>query len=107
LTLCQNCIKPSDELLEIANIQTLLGKDYYVILRPSLYYNLEINKSNKAILIISIIFCILIILCEAFFIWKYIKLKKKERNSILQISSKSYYYLMINKIILVIRIIFN
>ena len=50
LTLCQSCKNPSDELLEIVNIQTLLGKDYYVILRPSLYYNLEIIKVIKKFL---------------------------------------------------------
>mgnify|MGYP006873046770 CR=1 FL=1 len=80
LTLYQNYKNPSDELLEIANMQTLLGKDYYVILRPSLYYSLEIKHSNTAILIISIIISILILLCGAFFIWKCIKLKKKGKE---------------------------
>ena len=27
----------TEEMLEIANLQTLFGKDYYVILRPSLF----------------------------------------------------------------------
>ena len=43
---------PSDEFLETANMQTLFGKDYYVILRPSLcfnftYYNDNINTDNN------------------------------------------------------------
>ena len=37
---------PSDEFLEIANIQTLFGKDYYVILRPSLCFDFIGNNNN-------------------------------------------------------------
>ena len=37
---------PSEERLEIVNLQTLFGKDYYTILRPSLCFDFkeEINK---------------------------------------------------------------
>ena len=34
-----NYSKIDEKMLEIANLQTLLAKDYYVILRPSLYFN--------------------------------------------------------------------
>ena len=34
-------INPSNKELEIANLQTLFGKDYYVILRPSLCFNFQ------------------------------------------------------------------
>ena len=38
--------KPSNERLEMANLQTLFGKDYYAILRPSLCFNFK-EKNNK------------------------------------------------------------
>ena len=34
-------INPGNKELEIANLQTLFGKDYYVILRPSLCFNFQ------------------------------------------------------------------
>ena len=34
---------PDDEILETGNLQTLFGKDYYVILRPSLEFNCSIK----------------------------------------------------------------
>jgi len=37
----------SDEFLEIANLQTLFGKDYYVILRPSLCFEFPFVEENK------------------------------------------------------------
>jgi len=37
---------PSEERLEVANLQTLFGKDYYAILRPSLCFNFQ-EKKNK------------------------------------------------------------
>ena len=37
---------PSDEFLETANMQTLFGKDYYVILRPSLFFNFTDYNDN-------------------------------------------------------------
>ena len=37
---------PSEERLEIVNLQTLFGKDYYVILRPSLCFDFK-EKINK------------------------------------------------------------
>ena len=44
LFLC--AINPDDEKLEIYNLQTLLGKDYYVILRPSLCFDFQGEKEN-------------------------------------------------------------
>ena len=35
---------PSEEKLEVANLQTLFGKDYYAILRPSLCFNFQEKK---------------------------------------------------------------
>jgi len=46
---------PTKEELENANIQSLFGKDYYVILRPSLAFNFENgNSSTNKMLINSI-----------------------------------------------------
>ena len=39
LELYHNAANPSNEKLEIANLQSLFGKDYYVILRPSLCFD--------------------------------------------------------------------
>ena len=38
---------PSDERLEIGNLQTLFGKDYYTILRPSLCFDFQEKKNNN------------------------------------------------------------
>ena len=40
---------PSEERLEIVNLQTLFGKDYYAILRPSLCFDFK-EKINKNLL---------------------------------------------------------
>ena len=48
---------PNNEILEIVNFQTLFGKDYFVILRPSLGFNFE-NKNNKSLVLIILIFII-------------------------------------------------
>ena len=64
-------------------MQTLFGKDYYVILRPSLCFDFpEKHNDNNNIIIFSIIFCIVILLCVIFIIWKFIKIKinRKEFN---------------------------
>ena len=44
--------KPTEEELENANIQSLFGKDYYVILRPSLAFNFGNNnvRTNKMLI---------------------------------------------------------
>jgi len=47
-------VNPTQEELENANIQTLFGKDYYVILRPSLAFNFENKVKANNILINSI-----------------------------------------------------
>ena len=46
LELYPKSVNPSDEKLEIVNLQTLFGKDYYVILRPSLCFNFKENNEN-------------------------------------------------------------
>jgi len=46
LELYPRSINPSNERLVIVNLQTLFGKDYYVILRPSLYFNFKAKNKN-------------------------------------------------------------
>ena len=46
LELYPKSVNPSDEKLEIVNLQTLFGKDYYVILRPSLCFDFKENNEN-------------------------------------------------------------
>ena len=81
LKIFENCENPSDEFLEIGNLQTVFGKDYYVILRPSLCFNITniLNEDNdsKAGLIIVIILLILIVICGAFILYKYLRMKKE------------------------------
>ena len=70
---------PSDEILEEGHMQTLFGKNYYIILRPSLCF--DFSENNKASIIICvIIFSIFIFVCGILLIWKYIKRKRKESN---------------------------
>ena len=83
LTLYQYAVNTSDELLEIVNMQTLFGKDYYAILRPSLCFNFENKNSNFSLLLfIFYIVLFIFIICGIFILWKYIKMKKvgKEFN---------------------------
>ena len=54
----------SEEFLEMANLQTLFGKDYYIILRPSLIFDFKYNDQSwikVIILTITIIIFLLII----------------------------------------------
>ena len=46
LELYLSAINPDDEKLEIYNLQTLFGKDYYAILRPSLCFDFQGEKEN-------------------------------------------------------------
>ena len=80
LTLYMFADNPSDEILEMANIQTLFGKDYYVILRPSLCFNFPDNDNNIIIILSIIIIIILILVIGLFIIYKYIKMKKKGKE---------------------------
>ena len=86
LTMFENCKNITDELLEIGNLQTLLGKDYFVILRPSLYFNIPTVKitetsqssvGNVVAIIIVLLLGILIVLCGLFILDKYLKMKKE------------------------------
>ncbi len=77
----------SEEFLEIANYQTLFGKDYYAILRPSLCFELPYEKEkekseSKAWIIVFSIFGIILLLVVLYVLWKIIKMKKvgKEIN---------------------------
>ena len=61
------------------NLQTLFGKDYFVILRPSLCFNLE-NNNKTVIVICSVVLCLLILLFVIFVLWKYMKMKKEGKK---------------------------
>ena len=45
----------------MANLQTLFGKDYYVILRPSVIFDFKYNDNNSVIGIFIVILLVLII----------------------------------------------
>ena len=71
----------TEEMLEIANLQTLFGKDYYVILRPSLSFkNSNINNKSHTTLIISLIVIIIIVGCGVCILLKYLKMKKNGKE---------------------------
>ena len=76
LSVCELCDNPSDEFQEIANLHSLFGKDYYVILRPSLCFEFPDNNSNIGLIIFFIIIGIIILGCGLFILWKCIKMKK-------------------------------
>ena len=79
LVLLNNVENPSDEILELANLQTLLTKDYYVILRPSLLYNFPYTPESKSygLMIFLIILFIIILAIVIFILWKYCSMRKK------------------------------
>ena len=81
LTLYELATNVNDEMLEIVNLQTLFGKDYYVILRPSLCFDFSDNNKT-GIIIFIVILCIFILVCVILLICKYIKIKRdgKEFN---------------------------
>ena len=64
----------SDHFLEVVNLQTLFGKDYYVIMRPSLIFDFEYNNQIWIKIIVPIIIIIIIIGC----IMTIIIIKKEE-----------------------------
>jgi len=80
LQLLNNVENPSEEILELANLQTLLAKDYYVILRPSLLYNFpytpEESKSYGLMIFLIILF-VIILAIVIFILWKYCSMRKK------------------------------
>ena len=75
----------TDEFLEIANLQTLFGKDYYVILRPSLSFEFKHDKNNNNFIIIflSVILVIFILISIAIIILKFRKNNLKKIDDIL------------------------
>ena len=78
LKIFENCKNLTDELSEIGNLQTLIGKDYFVIFRPSLKYNIpDIKNKNRISIIIGLLFGIFIVLCGIFILYKYLKMKKE------------------------------
>ena len=79
LILYQNLNNATEEELEMANLQTLFGKNYYVILRPSLCF--DFPSYNNNIINYIIIFCIIIIIVFGLFlIWKYRDMKKNGKE---------------------------
>ena len=83
----QNITPVSDEFLEIANYQTLFGKDYYVILRPSLCFDLpyvededDDSGSNTWVIVIFVILGIILFLLTLYFLVKCIKLKNSGKE---------------------------
>ena len=65
-------------------MQTLFGKDYYVILRPSLCYDFPHKNNNKMAVIIVIIFITIILSIGILILYKYFNMKMngKEFNFI-------------------------
>ena len=81
LNVCEFCDNSNEEDLEIYNLQTLFGKDYYVILRPSLGFDIINPKQNKIVLIIFIlIFVILIFSIGILILKKYLEMKKNKQE---------------------------
>ena len=80
LVLYENLINATEDELEMANLQTLFGKNYYVIFRPSLCFDFP-ESNNNNIFVIIIIFCIVIMIAFGILIiWKYINMKKKRKE---------------------------
>ena len=82
LKVFENCDNPSDDFLEIGNLQTVFGKDYYVILRPSLCFNIsdikdKNNSGSNAGLIIVLLLVIIIVAFGLFILYKYLRMKKE------------------------------
>ena len=80
LPLYQRINKVTQEQLEMANLQTLLGKNYYVILRPSLCFDFPEKISSNIILIFLLYMGIIIIALGLLILWKYINMKKKGKE---------------------------
>jgi hypothetical protein len=81
LTLYVYAENTTDDLLEVANLQTLFGKDYYIILRPSLCFNIpDIIDNNNKIIILFIIFILLILGCGTCILFKYLKMKREKKD---------------------------
>ena len=71
------------DLLEEVNLQTLFGKDYYVILRPSSCFDFPTDNdsnNNTAIIILSLI-VLVIVLCLGLYVFlKFRKIKKEGKE---------------------------
>ena len=74
---------PNKEVLEIGNIQTLFGKDYYVILRPSLFFDFKTKSTTLHIILIVLLFVIvsIVIVFVIFYIRKRKNLEKDINNN--------------------------
>jgi predicted permease len=66
----------------MVNLQTLFGKDYYVILRPSLCFEFKYNNNstNLTIIILSIIIVLFFIISIGIILLKYRKDKLKNNK---------------------------
>lgn len=70
-----------EEFLELANLQTLLFKDYYIVIRPSILYNFpyaeEEESKSYGLMIFLIILFVIILAIVLFLLWKYCSMRKK------------------------------
>ena len=69
-----------NETLEMVNYQTLFGKDYYVILRPSLAFDLKVKNDSKTLTIILSISATIVVVAILLLI--FIRYKRKTNNLI-------------------------
>ena len=79
---------PDSETLENANYQTLFGKDYYVILRPSLSFNFQIKNIKNSNIILGIFLSVIIVSIILIILIIYIRIKNKKKKSLEDISIK-------------------
>ena len=73
---------PDSEILENANYQTLFGKDYYVILRPSLSFNFQINNNKNSNIVLGIILSVIIASIILIILIVYFRRKNKKKKSL-------------------------
>ena len=73
-----------DETLENFNLQTVFGKDYYAILRPSLYFNFQNKAKSKTALIIFLIIFGIIVLIISGILFYIRRVKKSSLNDLIK-----------------------
>ena len=79
---------PDSETLENANYQTLFGKDYYVILRPSLSFNFQISNNKNSNIVLGIFLSVIIVSIILIILIIYFRIKNKKKKSLEDISIK-------------------
>ena len=80
LIVYENLNNATEDQLEMANYQTLLAKNYYVILRPSLCFDFSETNNNNNFIFFIVLAIILIIAFGLLILWKYINIKKKGKE---------------------------